>query len=58
MRAVEKLIEQQAFKFRQHVRAKAGLAPKWNECSQDMFEFYWNKAYEYLVATGEIVVEE
>lgn len=58
MTAVEKLVEQTAFKFRQHIRAKAGLPCNWDTISTNMYQFYTDKAFDYLVATGEITVKE
>lgn len=57
MTVVEKLVEQTAFKFRQHIRAKAGLAVNWEKASDNMKDWYRQKAYDYLVSTGELVVE-
>lgn len=58
MTTVEKLVEEKAFEFRQHIRAKAGLPVDWVKMSEGMYQFYTDKAFEYLVATGELVERE
>lgn len=43
-----KQIEQSAYKFRQHIRAKAGLKCDWVKASENMKEFYRELARRQL----------
>lgn len=58
MTTVEKLVEAKAFEFRQHIRAKAGLLVNWEKMSNNMYQWYTDMAFNYLMATGEIVEGE
>ncbi len=55
---VEKLVDETAYNFRSHIRAKAGLPCDWEEMSEGMYQFYTDRALEYLEANGDIMVKE